>query len=380
LGNFFSARAAFVWGMGVLVPLLLAGCAPAPPASKVESGARKVVVFDGGAVTEGEVREAVERLNTVQSAAGGAPIREIEPGSPQFEAAKRQVVPQLLAFGLAEAYARENGIEVSEEEIQEEIDRIRDEVTRQAAGAAGQEGSPEEIFRDRLEQFGFTEASLREEVRTSLLVQKVQEEAVGSVEPTEEEVSDFYEENKATQFTIPERRCIRHILFTEDEEDEAQDVRDRLEEGGDFEELAQEYSQDPGSRERGGDLGCQPEGGFVPEFDDAAFGAQEGEIVGPIETDFGFHVIEVTEVQEEDETPLEEVAPEIEERLGRQRQITEFDLWIRDQLEERNVRYLPGYDPDEPVLPGAPPGASKGEVLEEGVPAEAVPKGKGEPN
>ncbi|MDP8950716.1 MAG: hypothetical protein M3N18_00450, partial [Actinomycetota bacterium] len=77
LGNFFSARAAFVSGMAVLVPFLLAGCVAAAPASKVESGARKVVVFDGGAVTEGEVQEAVERLNTVQSAAGGAPKREI---------------------------------------------------------------------------------------------------------------------------------------------------------------------------------------------------------------------------------------------------------------------------------------------------------------
>ncbi len=353
------------------------------PASKVESGARKVVVFDGGAVTEGQVQEAVERLNTVQSAAGGAPKREIEPGSPQFEAAKRQVVPQLLAFGLAEAYARENGIEVSEEEVQEEVNLTKDEVAQQA-GAAGREGSPEELFQEALDQFGFEQAEFREEIQTSLLVQKVQEDAVGGVEPTEEEVSDFYEENKATQFTIPERRCIRHILFTEDEEAEAEDVRDRLEAGGDFEELAQENSQDPGSRERGGDLGCQPEGGFVPEFDAAAFGAQEGEIVGPIETDFGFHLIEVTDIQEEEETPLEEAAPEIEERLGQQRQITEFDAWIRDQLEERNVKYLPGYDPDEPVLPGAPPGAPKGEVPKggappEGVPAEAIPKGKGEP-
>ncbi len=378
LGNFFSVRATFVWGMAVLVPFLLAGCAAASPASKVESGARKVVAFEGGAVTEGEVQEAVERMNTVQSAAGGAPKREIEPGSPQFEAAKRQVVPQLLAFALTEAYARENGIEVSEEEIQEEVALTKDEVAQQA-GAGDREGSPEELFQEALDQFGFGRAEFQEEVRRSLLVQKVQEDVMGVVEPTEEEVSDFYEENKATQFTIPERRCIRHILFTEEEE--AEDVRDQLEAEGDFEELAEEYSQDPGSRERGGDLGCQPEGGFVPEFDDAAFEAQEGEIAGPIETDFGFHVIEVTDIQEEEETPLEEAAPEIEERLGQQRQITEFDAWIRDQLEERDAKFLPGYDPDEPVLPGAPPGASTGEVPEggvpEGVPAEATPKGKG---
>src|SRR5215216_2568965 len=136
--------------MMVLVPLLVAGCAPALPASKVESGARKVVVFDGGQVTEGEVREAVERLNTAQSAIGGGSKRDIEPGSPQFEAAKRQVVPQLLAFSLAKAYAQENGIQVSEEEIQGEIDQTKDELARQAE-SAGREENREQLFQDALD-------------------------------------------------------------------------------------------------------------------------------------------------------------------------------------------------------------------------------------
>lgn len=373
LSNSFSARAAVVWGMAILVLFLLAGCAPASPASKVESGARKVAVFDGGEVTEGEVRETVERLNTAQSAVSGGSKKDIEPGSPQFEAAKRQVVPQLLAFSLARAYAQENGIQVSEEEVQGEIDQAKDEIAQQA-GAAGQGGSGEELFRDALDKFGFTEASFRDEVRTNLLIQKVQEQAVGEVQPSDEEVRNFYEENKATQFTIPERRCLRHILFTEDQEKEAKDVKDQLDNGGDFEELAKEYSQDPGSKDRGGDLGCQPKGGFVKEFDDAAFGAKEGEIVGPVQTDFGYHIIEVTGIQPEEETPLEEAAPEIEQRLGKQRQADEFDAWIGDQLKERNVKYLPGYDPEKPILPGAPPGAAEGQVPEGGVPAEATPE------
>lgn len=373
LSNLLSVRAVFVCGFVFLSFSLLWGCAPAPPASKVDSGAKKVVTFDGGEVTEGEVVEAVQRLNTAQAATTGQqPKGEIEPGSPQFEAAKRQVVPQLLAFNLAEAYAAENGIEVSEEEVEEEISTVRDEVAQQAE-AAGQGGDPAEVFQEALDQFGYTEAAFREEVRRSLLVRKVQEDAVGDVQPTEEEVQDFYDENKATQFTLPERRCMRHILFTEDQEDTANDVKSQLEDGGDFAELAQEYSQDPGTKDKGGDLGCQPEGGFVPEFDEAAFGAEEGEIVGPVETDFGFHVIEVTEIQEEEETPLEEAAPEIEDQLSQQRQATEFDAWIQEQLEERNVQYLPGYDPNEQPLPGGlPPG-----VAPEGAPPEgAPPKGK----
>ncbi len=375
MNDFSSLRAAFIWGLVLLPLFLLAGCSPASPTSEVDSGAKKVVTFDGGGVTEGEVREGVERLYSSQAAESGKSAPEVKPGSPQFEAAKTQVVPQLIAFNLAKAYARENGIEVSGEEIQEEIDLAKEQVGQQAT-AAGQDVDPEQAFQDALEQFGYTEASFREEVRTSLLLQKVREDTVGDVGPTEQEVEDFYNENKDTRFTIPERRCIRHILFAENEEEKAEEVKSELEEGGDFEELAQENSQDPGSRENGGDLGCNPSGGFIPEFDEAASEAEEGEIVGPIETEFGFHILEVTDIQPEEEVPLEDAAPEIEEQLSQQRQATQFDAWIQEQLEERNAKYLPGYNPNEARLPGASPeDTPEGAAPEEAPPEEAVPEG-----
>jgi peptidyl-prolyl cis-trans isomerase C len=357
LSNLLTVRAASVWGFVVLALFLLAGCAPASPSSEVDSGAKKVVSFDGGSVTEGEVREGIERLASAQAAGSGQPAPEIQPGSPQFEAAKTQMVPQLITFNLAKAYAWENGIEVSGEEVQAEVDQTKEQVGQQAE-AAGQDLSSEEAFQEALDQFGYTEDDFREEVRTGLLLEKVREDAVGGEGPSEEEIEDFYEENRETRFTIPERRCISHILFSPDEEEEAEEVKEELDNGGDFEELARENSQDPGSAENGGDLGCNPEGGFVPEFDEAAFDAEEGDIVGPVETEFGFHVIEVTEIQEEEEVPFEEAAPEIEEQLSQQQQATEFDAWIQAQLEERNVRYLPGYDPNEQrQMPGLPPGA-----------------------
>ena len=348
---------------------LLAGCSPAPPSSEVDSGAKKVVTFDGGSVTEGEVREGVERLYSAQAAGSGQSAPEVEPGSPQFEAAKTQVVPQLIAFNLAKAYARENDIEVSGEEIDAEVEQTKEQVGQQAE-AAGQELGPDEAFQEALDQFGYTEEDFREEVRTGLLLEKVREDAVGGEGPSDEEIEQFYEENKETRFTLPERRCIRHILFSPDEEEEAGEIQEELDDGGDFEELARENSQDPGSAENGGDLGCNPEGGFVPEFDEAAFDAEEGEILGPVETEFGFHVIEVTEIQEEEEVPFEEAAPEIEEQLSQQQQAAEFDGWIQGQLEERDVTYLPGYDPNEqqPQMPGLPPGA--GPPPEGGAPPE----------
>src|ERR671920_1495990 len=266
LSNLFTARVAFVWGVVVLALFFVVGCQAAVPSSEVESGARKVVTFDGGEVTEGEVQEEVERLFTAQAAGSGQPVPEVSPGSPQFEAAKTQVVPQLIAFNLTKAYARENDIAVSGEEVQEEIDQTKEQVGEQAA-AAGQDLTPDEAFQEALNQFGFTEDEFREEVRMGLLLREVREEVSGDAGPTPEEVEEFYEENRETRFTRPEQRCIRHILFTEDEEEEAEEVVQELEDGGDFEELARENSQDPGSAEQGGDLGCNPEGGFVPGYD-----------------------------------------------------------------------------------------------------------------
>jgi len=379
LSSLLSARVVFVCGFVVVAFFVLMGCQAASPSSEVESGARKVVTFDGGEVTEGEVVEGVERLYSGQAAASGQPAPEVEPGSPQFEAAKSQVVPQLLAFNLGKAYARENGIEVSGEEIEAEVEQTKEQVGQQAQ-AAGQDLTPDEAFEEALSQFGYTEEDFREEVRTGLTLEKVREEAVGGEEPTEQEIEDFYEENKETRFTLPERRCIRHILFTPDEEEEAQQVQEELDDGGDFAELARENSQDPGSAEQGGELGCNPEGGFVPEFDEAAFDVEEGEIVGPLETEFGFHLLEVTDVQEEEVVPLEEAAPEIEDQLTQQRQATEFEAWIQSQLEERNVIYLPGYDPNEqPQIPGLPPGAGapQGEPPSgDSPPEEALPEGE----
>lgn len=374
MSNLSSIRATLFWGFVVLALVLLTGCQPASRSSEVDSGAKKVVAFDGGEVTEGEVQDGVKRLFSSQAAQTGQSAPEVQPGSPQFEGAKTQVVPQLIAYNVAKAYAKENDIEVSEDEIQGQVDQAKEQVAQQAA-QSGQNEDPESAFQDALKQFGFTENSFRDEIRKGLLVEKVRKEAVGDAEPTDEEVQDFYNQNKDTQFTRPEQRCVRHILFTEDQEDEANKVKQELDNGGDFEELASEYSQDPGSKDKGGDLGCNPKGSFTPEFDDAVFDAKEGEIVGPVKTDFGFHILEVTDIQEEGPVPLEEATPKIKEQLSQRRQATEFDAWIQDQLEERNAKYLPGYDPSEArQAPGAPGAAPPEEVP----PEEAAPQGEQE--
>ena len=276
------------------------------------------------------------------------------------------MLPQVVAIEVAKAYASENDITVSTEDVDREIGVIKEQVGQQAR-SSGEDISNEEAYNQALEQAGFTEDQLREDVRETLPLQKVQEDVTGDVGPSEEETRSFYDQNK-DQFTEPEQRCASHILFSPDQQDLANDVKQQLEDGGNFEELAKEYSQDPGTAEQGGDLGCQPETDpqtgqptYQPPFNDALFAddAEQGDILGPVETEFGYHLIRVDEIRPERAVPFEEAAPQIQEQLSQQEQGEAFQRWIDEQLEERDVKYLPGYDPSE-VQPIAPDGGGAG--------------------
>jgi parvulin-like peptidyl-prolyl isomerase len=107
-----------------------------------------------------------------------------------------------------------------------------------------------------------------------------------------------------------ETRTARHILV--DTAEEADEVFALLRDGADFAELATERSQDPGSGSRGGDLGPQQRGVFVPPFDEAVWAARVGVVLAPVESQFGFHVIEVTSI---DRRTAADLTPDERRRL-----------------------------------------------------------------
>jgi peptidyl-prolyl cis-trans isomerase C len=327
-----------VWFVSLLLlaALVALSCEPAEPVANIEPESKKVVIFEGGEVTLGEVQEFAEQNG----------LGELSPGSPQFEAAVQQIMPTLVDVEIAKAYAEEHGITVSESEVNEEIERIKDQIVQQAQ-AQGMNVGREEAFQQALEQAGITEEQLRTQIREQLPVQKVQARVASDVQASQGEVERFYEENKELQFTTPEQRCARHILFNKDQREKAEEVKGQLQNGADFAELAKEYSQDPGSAENGGDLGCVGKGETVPSFEKAIFNANEGEIVGPVESEFGYHVIEVTEIRAKSTQPLSEVETQIREQLSTDEQAEKFSTWVQEQREQRDVKYLPGYKPPE---------------------------------
>jgi peptidyl-prolyl cis-trans isomerase C len=319
--------------LGVVL-LVSLGCDAAEPQANVESQARKVAIFEGGSVTQGELDEFAK-----QSGFG-----DLNKDDPQYEAAVQQIMPQLVGIEIAKAYASEHNITASDKEVDQELEKIKKQVGEQAR-SSGQDLSNQEAYEQALKQNNITEEELREDIRDNLPVQKVQEKVSGNAEPTDEEIQKYYEQNKEAQYTTPEQVCVRHILFNKDQKQKAEDVKKQLEDGGDFAKLAKQYSQDPGSAENGGDLGCFGKGETVPSFEEAAFGARVGEILGPVKTEFGYHILEVTEKKPKQTRPLSEVEPQIRSQLASQEQSEAFSKWLDEQKKQRDVKYLEGYKP-----------------------------------
>src|SRR5215210_441682 len=318
--------------LGVAI-LVVAGCNPAEPVANVDSQARKVVTFEGGDVTQGELDEFAEQ--------SGVPKDD-----PQYQATVQQIMPQLVSIEIAKAYAQEHNITVSDKEVDQELAKLKEQVGDQAR-ASGQDLSNQEAYEQALKQNNITEDQLREDIRENLPVQEVQERVTGAAEPSDKEIQNYYEKNKEAQFTTPEQRCVRHILFNKDQKEKAEDIKQQLENGGDFAKLAKENSQDPGSAENGGDLGCLGKGETVPEFEQAAFGAEQDEIVGPVKTEFGYHILQVTDVKPEQTRSLQEVESHIRAQPATEKQSEAFNKWIEEQKKERDVKYLKGYEPPD---------------------------------
>ncbi|WP_457668928.1 SurA N-terminal domain-containing protein [Thiolapillus sp.] len=132
-------------------------------------------------------------------------------------------------------------------------------------------------------------------------------ETVGAgVEVTEDKLRAYYDQHK-DEFQAPEERKVRHILVQVAENADAktadaakakiEDIAKRLENGEDFAALAKEFSDDPGSKEQGGDVGWISPGVMAKAFEDAAYKLEKGKVSKPVRTPFGFHLIEVTEIK-----------------------------------------------------------------------------------
>lgn len=178
-------------------------------------------------------------------------------------------------------------------------------------------------------QFQQEFAMLKENFITQFAIQSL----INSAGVTHDELESYYNDNKAS-FIAPPKVSASHILVAS--EAEANDIKSRIDSGESFEALAKECSTCP-SKERGGDLGSFGKGQMVPEFEDAAFGMEQGAVSAPVKTQFGYHIIKLNDKEDEKPLEFEEVRSNLLRTMMAERQHSLYQQHVSDLKEKYSV-------------------------------------------
>ncbi len=168
----------------------------------------------------------------------------------------------------------------------------------------------------------------------------------GTVEVSEDEIREHYRLNRS-RYEQPELREVRQIRIRDEEEDaeaRVRELRERLEAGEDFATLAEEYSEDRLSADRGGSLGRIARGDIDPTLETVIFTLPQGLISQPVRTERGWFILEVTDIEESQPQPLEEVREEVERDL-RDRTAEQMQIQALDDLMSLTTEFSESLEP-----------------------------------
>ncbi|HEX6301732.1 MAG TPA: peptidylprolyl isomerase [Acidimicrobiia bacterium] len=308
--------------------LLLAACGGGAGSSSLAA------TVDGTEITVGDVESLID--------SGGATVPV-----DQFAQYLAFAIQWNILFTAAEA---DYDVTVSDEDVTAEADRLFNELA-----------SGDESREDFLSSRGVTEEFLAKIAEQSLIDQRVREILVNeAAEPTPEDV----DQARADAVVTLTEACVSHILV--ETEEEATQVMTRLDNGEEFADLATELSTDTGSAAGGGDLGCTTPADYVDSFKEAVLGAPVGDVYPePVESQFGYHVIVVTERTEPaaEELPTDEelMAGVIEETV-----VGDVQEWFFDSMEAAEVTVAEEYGTWTPVPPSVTPPTSTSTTISGG--------------
>ena len=352
------------WMMAsVALSLVLTGCGDAQPAApeKADAAAAPAVAeapaaeapaaeapavdetvvlakVNGQDITEAEVQKVMGMF--MKQMGARMPPDQVQTAIPRIR--ERIVEELIMRRVMMDAVAKE-GITLSDEEFAEVKAELAEELP------------PGTTLESYMAETGTTEAEMREQmaVRKMIIAQ-----AESVAKPSDEEIQKFYDENKEG-FAQSESVTASHILIKVDPaDDEAakaakreriEGLRKQLAEGADFAELAKANSDCP-SASAGGDLGSFGKGQMVPAFEDAAFSQEIGKVGEVVETQFGYHLIKVTERSDAKTQDFGEVKTRISDILFSQKQQDAVKAYVDGLREKADVQRFDEAPAEETVL------------------------------
>jgi parvulin-like peptidyl-prolyl isomerase len=310
-----------------LVSLALAGCGGGSDAVPADA----VAVVDGEEIAKSDYQALIDQARTsYKNQSRDFPAA----GSQEFQTLKNQIVQFLVQREQFEQEADALEVEITEKQVDARLEQILKQYF------SGDKKKYEKQLKDQ----GLTEESVRKDIRSQIVSEKIFEEVTRTVKVTDKEIEDYYAKNKA-QYGQQESREVRHILVKGKAKADA--VYAQLKAGANFAALAKKESEDPGSKDNGGKLTIT-KGQTVAPFDKKAFALKKNEISTPVKTEFGFHVIQALgDVKPAKVTPLKDVKESIRQQLVQTKKNEKMTEWVDDLKKdyEDKVSYAIGFTP-----------------------------------
>ena len=286
----------------------------------------KTAVVNGQEISAEAVNFELDRL--VRFYMGhGMTMAEIRQNLPKLEA---KALDQAIGAKLLLDQAARLDIPVTEKDIDAEVARV----VQQVGG--------EENYKKALAAQGISEADFRKELEKGARVNMLVNQACAHVaDPTEDEVTAFYEAHKAEYVEPPQVLC-QHILVKGSNDaalDKIKEIRERIvNDKADFAEEAKKHSDCP-SGAQGGSLGWFGRGMMVPEFDKAAFEMKKGEVSGVVTTEFGYHIIYKADERGGGQQTIVDVHDQIKDLLRHEARGKAMDAYVAELREKAKIEY-----------------------------------------
>jgi peptidyl-prolyl cis-trans isomerase C len=231
--------------------------------------------------------------------------------------------------------AKVDGAPITKADFDREIQSLPDYAKQMFEGPGGREKFLDEVikkeilYQEALKQ-GIDKSpefirKMEDAKKMTLISGLLEQEIMSKSQVTDKEIRDYYDQHK-NEFTTTSQIRASHILVKT--EAEAEKVLERLKKGENFEEIARKVSIDKASAKNGGDIGYFSRGQIVPEFEKAAASLKIGEISGPVKTQFGYHIIKVTDKKTGPVAEFDRVKEIIAQKLTGEKQKEAFDSYI----------------------------------------------------
>ncbi len=339
----------------VLLALLLVFASAAAADEKAPEPNDVAAYLNGKPILETEVDALVEPQ--IKRNAGQLPPQFVEQLKQQL---RQQAIDQLITQKLLQQQIQDKDIQVSDEAVDAKLSEL-----------AARQGTTVDQLKEQVASMGMDFNEIRENIREGLTYEKMFEQKwADELKVTEDDAKAYYEQNQQ-QFQSPQQVRASHILIKpepEDEKDanmvaaakatakaEAEKILKEVKDGGDFSALAKEHSSCP-SNTRGGDLNFFGRGQMVKPFEDAAFAMEIGQVSDVVETQFGYHIIKVTDKKEASNKSFAEAKDDILKQLRMQKMSELAQQFIEKLKAEAKITYPPGKEPK----PQAPPQGQQG--------------------